>query len=192
MLTTVYCHIQFQYANFCDILMMIIGAIMAMFAGLGLPIHIILAGTILNQFVYHDIVTSNNLQIPLSVNESCELYRSERNLLSLMNNLTTTPGSTSYFCSNSSSGSDITSNLLEYVCDPDSTLRIQIGLYSIYYVALATSILFAAFLSTTLWNLSAHRQVQKMRKALYQSIIHQDIGWFDGVETGDITTRLVE
>ena len=166
-----------------------------MFAGRGLPIHIILAGTILNQFVYHDIVTSNNLEVSLSFNESCELYQSEKNpfqLMSSTNNLTTTPRSTSYLCSNSSSGSDITSNLLEYVCDPDSTLRMQIGLYSLYYVALATSVLFATFFSMTLWNLSAHRQVKKMRKALYQSIIHQDIGWFDGIETGDITIRLVE
>ena len=174
---------------------MIIGAIMAVVAGIGLPIHIILIGSILNQFVYHDIVASNNLEIPLSLNESCELYQSERNpfqLMSLTNNLTGTPGSTGYFCSNSSSGTDITSNLLKYVCDPDSTLRMQIGFYSVYYVALATCVLFATFLSTTLWNLSAHRQVQKMRKTLYQSIIHQDIGWFDSVETGDITTRLVE
>ena len=175
--------------------MMIIGAIMAVLAGIGLPIHIILAGSALNQFVYHDIVTSDNLEIPLSFNESCESYQSERNpfrLMSLSSNLTTTPGSTGYFCSNSSSGTDITSNLLDYVCDPDSTLRMQIGLYGIYYVALATGVLFATFFSTTLWNLSAHHQVQKMRKALYQSIIHQDIGWFDSIETGDITTRLVE
>lgn len=183
--------------------MIVVGAVMAIAAGLATPVHILLIGNIINQFVFHNTVTSNNLQIQvdaLPANESCDSYRSRYTGTLLLDqlhmNLTGGEGATattSYFCSsNSSLENDVNIHLLEYLCDPDGTLRREIGLFSLYYVALATGVLIAVFLSTTLWNLSAFHQIQKMRKALYQSILHQDIGWFDTVETGDLGSRLVK
>ncbi len=178
--------------------MITIGTVMAVAAGLGLPGHIILLGFILNQFVRHSIVISNNLDILVDsqrANMTCATYQ-----LQLHNNpqfLTNTgPSSTAtgsgYFCSNSSSGSDILNDLLDYVCDPDDTLRKRIGLFSLYYIFLATSVLTAVLLATMFWSMSAYRQIQRLRRALYHSILRQEIGWFDSVETGKLGTSLVE
>lgn len=84
------------------------------------------------------------------------------------------------------------SDLLDYVCDPDGTLRKRIELFSLYYVALATGVLIAVLLATMFWNLCAYRQIQQLRRALYHSILRQEIGWFDSVEPGILSTRLVE
>ena len=201
--------LQFQYANVWDILMITAGTLMAVAAGLGLPGHIILGGSILNQFVSHSLAISNNLVITttdsLPPNETCASYQAQlRNNPQFLTD-TINQGSSSssagtptssqsggYFCSNSSSGSpDATSDFLDYVCDTDGTLRWRIGVFSLYYVALATGMLITVFLATTFWNLSAYRQIQRLRRALYHSILRQEIGWFDSVETGVLSTRLV-
>ena len=183
--------------------MIISGTLTAVAAGLGLPGHIVLGGTILNQFVSHSLVTSNNLAITtadsLPGNETCATYQAQlrnnpqffTNSISQASSSATT-ASSGYFCSNTSSGSDATSNFLDYICDPNGTLRWQIGVFSLYYVGLATGMLIAVFLATMFWNLSAYRQIQRLRRALYHSILRQEIGWFDSVETGVLSTRLVE
>lgn len=181
--------------------MIIAGTVMAIATGLGLPGHIILLGFILNQFVRHSIVISNNLGISVnsqSANETCATYQAQlrNNPLFLTNIIgqgsSPTATGSAYFCSNSSSGSDITSDLLDYVCDPDGILRKRIGLFSLYYVVLATGVLTAVFLATGFWNLSAYHRIQRLRRALYHSILRQEIGWFDSIETGMLSTSLVE
>ena len=182
--------------------MIITGTLMAVAAGLGLPGHIVLGGNILNEFISHSLVLSNNLAITtvdsLPANETCATYQAQlRNnpqLPVLTDNIQNDGSSSSttasgYFCSNSSSGSGITS---DYVCDPSGTLRWRIGVFSLYYVALATGILVTVFLTTMFWNLSAYHQIRRLRRALYHSILRQEIGWFDTVETGMLSTRLVE
>ena len=185
--------------------MIIAGTLMAVAAGLGLPGHIILTGNILNQFISHSLVISNNLTIAtvdsLPVNETCATYRAQlrsdpqfmTNTISQASSSSTTASSESgYFCTNSSSRSDTTSDFLDYICDPDGTLRWRIGVISLYYVALATGVLITFSLAIMFWNLSAYRQVLRLRRALYHSILRQEIGWFDSVKTGVLSTRLVE
>ena len=175
--------------------MIITGTVMAVVAGLGLPGHLILVGSALNQFVYHSLVLSNNLSIAtdsLLANETCATYQMQLRNDPLRQGSSSIATGSGYFCSNSSSGSDITNNLLDYVCDPNGTLRWQIGLISLFYLAVATGVLAAVFLATTFWNLSAYHQTKKLRKALYHSILRQEIGWFDTVKTGLLSTRLVE
>ena len=74
-------YLQFEYANIMDILMITAGTLMAVAAGLGLPRHIILTGSILNQFVSHSLVITNNLTITavdsLPVNETCATYQAQ-------------------------------------------------------------------------------------------------------------------
>ena len=155
---------------------------LALAAGLALPAHIILIGRVLNVFIDHSIVTINNLQFPSNV--SCENSLSP----SLLANLTSTTKIS--FCSmDSTTGA---SGRLEFVCNPDATLWAKMGLFSVYYVAIGTGMFIAVYLSMLFWKLSALKQVRKMRKALYHSILHQDINWFDTVDAGDISTRLIE
>ncbi|KAJ1731295.1 hypothetical protein LPJ61_002605, partial [Coemansia biformis] len=40
------------------------------------------------------------------------------------------------------------------------------------------------------WAISAESQGLRIRKLYYKSILRQDIGWFDTVKTGDLTTRI--
>ncbi|KAJ2780131.1 hypothetical protein H4R18_003635 [Coemansia javaensis] len=40
------------------------------------------------------------------------------------------------------------------------------------------------------WAMAAENQGLRIRKLYYRSILRQDIGWFDTVKTGDLTTRI--
>ncbi|KAJ2806053.1 Multidrug resistance protein 1, partial [Coemansia helicoidea] len=40
------------------------------------------------------------------------------------------------------------------------------------------------------WAISAENQGLRIRKLYYKSILRQDIGWFDTVKTGELTTRI--
>ena len=131
---------------------------------MALPGHMLLFGRVINEFVYHDIA---------------------RNPALLMTNQT-------HFCSNATSGQDIVSNLVRYLNDPRGTLLDQIGLFSLYYVGIATAVLIATFLATVFWNISAYRQTRRMRLAFYHSILRQNIGWFDVTEANELSTRLAE
>ena len=150
--------------------MIIFGIIMAVAAGLALPGHMLLFGEVINIFVFHDIATAT---AATAMNPS---------------NMT----QPAHFCFNSSSSGDITSNLLPYFGDPSGTLLSEVGRYSLYYVGLATATLIATFLATMFWNFSAYRQTRRMRQAFYQSILRQDIGWFDVTEANELSTRLAE
>lgn len=42
------------------------------------------------------------------------------------------------------------------------------------------------------WLMPAEKQTKKIRKALFESILKQDIGWFDVYKSGELTNRLSE
>ena len=150
--------------------MILSGTLMAIAAGLALPGHMLLFGDVINEFVFHDIA---------------ETLR-----VGLMN--TTAENRTQHFCSNTGTGESFAVNLGRYSDDPNSTLLREIGLYALYYVALATGVLIATFLATVFWNISAYRQTRKMRIAFYRSILRQEIGWFDVSDANELSTRLAE
>uniref|UniRef100_A0A8C2FUP2 ATP-binding cassette sub-family B member 5 n=1 Tax=Cyprinus carpio TaxID=7962 RepID=A0A8C2FUP2_CYPCA len=52
--------------------------------------------------------------------------------------------------------------------------------------------LFAAYMQVAFWTLAAGRQVKKLRKRFFHSIMKQEIGWFDVNETGQLNTRLTD
>ena len=153
-------------------LMIAFGTLMAVAAGLARPGNILLFGEVISQFVYHDLATNFAAQSNSTSNQ--------------------TANQTGYFCSDSSSGQEITANLLLFVNDPDATLLRQIGIYSLYYIALAGGVFIAIYLATVFWNISAYRQTRRMRMAFYHSILRQEIGWFDVTEANELSTRLVE
>uniref|UniRef100_A0A671LKP0 ATP-binding cassette sub-family B member 5 n=1 Tax=Sinocyclocheilus anshuiensis TaxID=1608454 RepID=A0A671LKP0_9TELE len=53
-------------------------------------------------------------------------------------------------------------------------------------------VLFAAYMQVAFWTLAAGRQVKKLRKRFFHSIMKQEIGWFDVNETGQLNTRLTD
>ena len=148
--------------------MILLGTVMAVAAGVARPGHILLFGQVINQFVYYDLAI-NSATLPNS-----------------------TANQTGYFCSESSSGQDITANLLLFMSDPDATLLREIGLFCLYYIGIGGGVFITVYLATVLWNISAYRQTRRMRMAFYRSILRQEIGWFDVTGANELSTRLTE
>ena len=158
--------------------MIITGTLMAIAAGLALPGHMLLFGDVINEFVFHEQAETLSSQIsPLSFNDSSNNSSSEM---------------VTFFCANTGSGQIFNESIRRYLDNPDATLLREIGLFSLYYIGLATGVLIATFLATMFWNFSAYRQTRRMRMAFYHSILRQEIGWFDVTEANELSTRLAE
>lgn len=49
---------------------------------------------------------------------------------------------------------------------------------------------FLSYLRITFWVVSAERQSRMIRKMLFNSILAQEISWFDSKKSGELTNRL--
>ncbi|XP_036395228.1 ATP-binding cassette, sub-family B (MDR/TAP), member 4 [Megalops cyprinoides] len=74
----------------------------------------------------------------------------------------------------------------------NETLGEQLTRHAIYYSIMGAVVLMAAYLQVALWTLAAGRQVKRLRKLFFHSIVQQEIGWFDVNETGELNTRLTD
>ncbi|KAI5092339.1 ATP-binding cassette, sub-family B (MDR/TAP), member 4 isoform 1, partial [Silurus meridionalis] len=74
----------------------------------------------------------------------------------------------------------------------NQTLGEQMTRHAIYYSIMGGVVLFAAYMQVAFWTLAAGRQVKRLRKLFFHSILKQDIGWFDVNETGQLNTRLAD
>uniref|UniRef100_A0A8B9KG27 ATP-binding cassette sub-family B member 5 n=1 Tax=Astyanax mexicanus TaxID=7994 RepID=A0A8B9KG27_ASTMX len=74
----------------------------------------------------------------------------------------------------------------------NTTLGEEMTRYAVYYSIMGGVVLFAAYMQVAFWTLAAGRQVKRLRKLFFHSIIKQDIGWFDVNETGQLNTRLTD
>lgn len=63
---------------------------------------------------------------------------------------------------------------------------------SSFYVMLAVGNLVFGWLGMGLFALSAERQVHKMRIAMFESTIYQNIGWFETFSVGELNTIFTE
>ncbi|XP_060833694.1 ATP-dependent translocase ABCB1-like isoform X2 [Rhopalosiphum padi] len=62
--------------------------------------------------------------------------------------------------------------------------------YSLYYIYIGCTVLFAAFIQTFCWEIACERQVYRLRKALYSQMLRQEISWYDLSDDGNLTTKL--
>ena len=185
--------------------MVIFGFITAVISGLAMPGHIILFGQVINNFVYYSSVTSvtesegsMTASKALSLAEEVEMFTDSNNVTcaEVQNNsslleMVIGGQNQSLLCAGSQDP-DVFLSTIEYLCDPRSELISAIGLFSVYYVIVATGVLAMLFVAVVFWNVSAYRQTRRMRHAFYCSILHQEIGWFDVTETNELSTRLAE
>ena len=49
-----------------------------------------------------------------------------------------------------------------------------------------------SYFQIAFWLMPAERQANAIRRALFSSIMKQDIGWFDVYKSGELTNRLTE
>lgn len=181
--------------------MIVCGFIMAVTSGVGFPVHTILFGRVVNQFVYHGVATDERAGVSLStlanrlatsLNSSCttDLIQQNRDMLFPSMNNSNSTNTSMLLCPDQ--GSTLMENVVEYVCDPQAALMSNVSTFALYYVALASSLLVLLFLATTFWNVSAYRQTRRIRQKFYSSILYQEIGWFDVNEASELSTRLAE
>ena len=178
--------------------MILVGAVLGIAAGVAFPAHLLLLGQAISQFIYyeqaltfHPIVQNQSQMMGLD----CVPFRDmvvDGNI-DLMSPTATAADATAnnsdvFFCQQSS----IFSNILNLACDPEGVFIDEINKFSFYYVGLGIGVFLAVFFANLLWNISAYRQTQRIRKAFYRSILRQDIGWFDVNETAELNTRLSE
>ncbi|ROJ29199.1 Multidrug resistance protein 1 [Anabarilius grahami] len=74
----------------------------------------------------------------------------------------------------------------------NTTLGEEMTTHAIYYSIMGFVVLFAAYMQVAFWTLAAGRQVKRLRKRFFHSIMKQEIGWFDVNETGQLNTRLTD
>ena len=95
------------------------------------------------------------------------------------------------FCDVSEEG-NILNSASNFICDPNQMLVEETTTYSIAFAILAAVVLLTRFLSHFLWTLSAYRQSRRMRIAFYQSVLRQEIGWFETNDTSKLRPLFVK
>jgi len=54
------------------------------------------------------------------------------------------------------------------------------------------SVLVVGYLRITTWLITSYRQTYRIRVALLQAVLRQEIGWFDTHDAGELGSRLAE
>ena len=158
--------------------MMFLAVLGAIVTGAALPIHMLMFGQVISRFVYYSIAAPYHGKVP-SLDYLMKLAK-----LNLTNN--------TYYCNKSNT---LDTNLLnQYLNSTDigAELGDIVSVFSYYYVALATTAMLGAFAANLMSNISAYRQTRRMRIAFYNSVLRQEVGWFDTTKTGQLNTRLQE
>ncbi|XP_065051927.1 ATP-dependent translocase ABCB1-like isoform X2 [Rhopilema esculentum] len=68
----------------------------------------------------------------------------------------------------------------------------QMVKFAEYYSLIGFGCLLAAYVHTAFWSLSGVRQANKIRKLCFKEILKKDIGWFDQIDAGELSTRITE
>ena len=149
--------------------MIFMGTIMAVAAGWPLPLNAVLFGHMVDFYIAYD------LSVQLSNNANA-----------------TDTTTTEYFCTATETSTSAKLNEFLNSTDAGSLLMSKTGLVSLCFVGLGTGMLIASFFSTLFWDLSAYRQTHRLRKAFFEAIMRQEIGWFDVNPSTQLSSRLSE
>lgn len=60
------------------------------------------------------------------------------------------------------------------------------------YVTYGLIVFSTGFISMSCWHVLCERQVHKIRLKFFESVLHQNIEWFDKNKAGALTTKLSE
>ncbi|KAJ3085456.1 Multidrug resistance protein 1, partial [Quaeritorhiza haematococci] len=55
---------------------------------------------------------------------------------------------------------------------------------------LGLGVFFASYFQIWLWMWAGQNQTKRIRMRYFRAILHQDVAWFDGISTGDLTARM--
>ena len=77
-------------------------------------------------------------------------------------------------------------------CVNDDDFISSINIFCYYFVGLAVAALLIGYFMEAVFQVTAERQIYKMRLAYYRAVLRQDIAWFDVNASGEVSSRLVE
>lgn len=165
---------QFRYATWFDLLLLLFGAIAAIAHGAALPLLMFYFGDLVNTFISESITAQ---LIPV--------------LQPMVPNDTVIDCSTLF--NNTLTITDIIQmNFTEGMCLIGSDFINEINIQIFAFVGIGVGTFIAAYVQITFVQTAAERQIYKIRLKYYQSVLRQDIAWFDANPTGEIATRLSE
>lgn len=64
--------------------------------------------------------------------------------------------------------------------------------FAIYYVYISIGTIVFGYIQNSFWLMASINQGFKIRTSAFESIMRQDIGWFDTTDPGELSTRLSE
>ena len=175
--------------------MMLVGFIAAFLHGAAFPIAMNVFGDITNLFVNHDITR----QVASFGNILCP-----NSTLPIIFNLTNLTGGQAD-CSETFMYTDpvfgpCTDFMLQDVitdgfgtqatCQDNTSFIDEINIQVYAFIAIAVAAFIFAWIHVWLFQTAAERQTHRIRLTYYQTILKQEIGWFDVNSTGELATRL--
>jgi len=156
---------------------------MSIASGMTTPVEAYLTGRLFNVFISYKAAQPFSFA-PLIINGSCTTT-------AVQEILTNANKSLELFCDVSDEGNTLNS-ASNFICDPDQSLVEETTTLSISFAILAAVVLLTRFLSNLLWTLSAYRQSRRMRIVFYQSVLRQEIGWFETNDTSKLRPLYVK
>eukprot|EP01137_Pigoraptor_chileana_P035613 Opistho-2@29921 len=84
---------------------------------------------------------------------------------------------------------DIFTDYVQGTIDGDE-LKERVGRYALYFVFVACGIFVMAYMQLSFFSLASERQAKRIRIKYLSAILRQEIAWFDGHQSGQLTTRI--
>jgi len=60
----------------------------------------------------------------------------------------------------------------------------------IYFVILGIGMFAGSYVLMVFWTIAGENQAKRYRESYFKAIVRQDIGWFDSIPTGELTSRM--
>ena len=177
---------QFRYATPLDRLLMAIGTITGILHGISLPVLMLLFGELINFYIYQEQTSSVANCLDISASSCNDIFFSNTSFIlpcgfnsTLFNGATLDLSVEAIFGRNAQ-------------CLTDEDFTSEVSLYCIYLTFVGIGVFLLAYIEISFFQMACERQVKKIRLYFYQSVLRQNIGWFDSNPSGELASRLNE
>ncbi|XP_006867076.1 PREDICTED: bile salt export pump isoform X1 [Chrysochloris asiatica] len=151
----------FRFSSSTDIWLMFVGSLCAFLHGVAQPVMILIFGTMTDVFIDFD----NELQELSIPGKEC------------INN--------TIVWTNSSLNQNVTNGTRCGLLNIEN----EMITFAIYYAGIGVIVFITGYIQICFWVIAAARQIQKMRKIYFRTVIRMEIGWFDCNSAGELNTR---
>ena len=173
---------QFRYSTWFDRFLILLGTLAAMAHGACLPLLWLFFGSLTNTFISQSIsveFVSNYSLLNLTID--CDSVIDFPPVNSTLNNVTIT---------------DVLQQGIgfsgEVKCLTGEDFILAINMDVLTFVFFGIAVFLVALSHISLFQMTAERQVYRIRKEYYRAILRQDIAWFDANPCGELANRLSE